>query len=778
MKSRTKTPPTRWWDIPAACLLLAALIVAASRLVATEWTNHLSMAHTLTFLGMLAGFALGQSIFSPRTSVIFGSAYGLFAILWQLGITLEGNVLWSDRLLVLGGRLLNGIGQLLRREAVTDPIFFLVCMTCLSWALAAHAAYTLTRHAHPWRAVLPTGLAMLIIHAANPYADSGPWYLAVYFFFSLVLLARLNYLHRATYWRQTRIQVPDTMVQDLAHIILLASISLILIAWIAPAPADALNAVGETWRRVTHSWRSAARERLSDAFASLRAVEEIVVIDYYGEKLSLGQGTELSEALILAVQTPPGERNNRYYWRARVYDHYTGGQWNNVAFSSTQTIPATGIGLALPELEGRKVLTLTFTPAIPIATLYTAPQPQWVDRPVRATLAHTPGGDGDLAALHAVDPLLSGETYQARSALSDVTIAQLRAAGDDYPAWVSGRYLQLDPTITPRTRELAREIAAGLDTPYDVVAAVTRYLRTRITYDETVPPLPTDQEILDWFLFDLQRGSCNYYASAEILMLRSLGIPARLAVGFSQGERQAQSNTYMVRQYDAHAWPEVYFPGLGWIEFEPTASEAPLNRPSGESSPGGVPDPSLFDEAQDDALEERLAELLAQADDPPYATAPTARADLETIAIMGASILILGLAVFAWQRNRRRGKLAPLPVLLEAGLRRINLQAPTILRNWTRHATRPPLLRAYQELNHALVRLGAPPHPADTPSERALALGDLLPTAAAPAQRLLAEYHATAYSSLPGDLQIAQRAGRDVRTLSWQAAIRQLRSRK
>jgi transglutaminase-like putative cysteine protease len=173
-----------------------------------------------------------------------------------------------------------------------------------------------------------------------------------------------------------------------------------------------------------------------------------------------------------------------------------------------------------------------------VQTFYVAPQPLWVSRPARADLAYNPDGTTDLSALHASPRLRAGQAYQVRSSISVATADQLRAAGTDYPRWVANRYLQLPPTITPRTRELARQVAAGLDNPYDIAIAVTDYLRAQISYADTTPSLDSDQEPLDWFLFDLRQGFCNYYASAEIVLLRSLGIPARLAVGFAQGTRQ------------------------------------------------------------------------------------------------------------------------------------------------------------------------------------------------------------------------------------------------
>ncbi len=772
-----RSTSARWWDLSAAFLLLAALLTAASRLVATEWVDHLTMIRTLTFLGMLAGLALGQSSFSPFQATAFALAYGLFAVPWQLGLTLGHDILWTERLIGLAGRMISALSLLARQEAVQDPLLFLCWTSSLFWALSVHAGYTLTRHAHPWRATLPAGLALLLIHNSDPYIASRAWYLAGYLFFSLLLLARLTHLRQLVHWRQIRAHVPHLMVLDLIHVILLAVALIVLLAWTIPALADALPVAREAWQDATRPWRTAMRERMDNAFASLRRTGALVAVaDYYGENMPLGRGSELTDALVLTVQGPPESGVGiRYYWRARVYDDYADGVWSSATLSTTQSVNPARFGLTFPELEGRRTLTFTFTSAVPIATLYAAPQPRWVSRSARADLARNPDGTADLVALHATPPLRAGETYQARSLLSSVSVAQLRAAGTDYPLWVTSRYLRLPSTVTPRTRQLARQIAAGLDNPYDVATAVTDYLRTNIRYSETVPPLVTDQELLDWFLFDLGQGFCNYYASAEVILLRSLGIPARVAVGFAQGERQAGSNTYLVRQHDAHTWPEVYFPDLGWVEFEPTVSQSPIYRLAGEGGPTGSAGPGDADRGE----RERLEQLLALEDEALSETAATGGLDSRTTAASWALFLALGLVVIAlaWRRRRRRGG-PPLPVLLEAGLRRFDLRPPAALRRWALRAVLPPLARAYMELNQALARLGAAPDPADTPAERAVALTRLLPVAADPVQRLLAEYHATAYGPRAGNLGIARQAGRDIRILSWRTKIRQLFARR
>jgi hypothetical protein len=347
---------------------------------------------------------------------------------------------------------------------------------------------------------------------------------------------------------------------------------------------------------------------------------------------------------------------------------------------------------------------------------------------------------------------------------------------------------------------LARQIASELDNPYDIAAAITTYLRTYIQYSETISAeRPPDQETVDWFLFDLREGYCTYYATAEVIMLRSLGIPARLAAGFSRGDRESGNNVYIVdknglrfrawskdrsvfvaRRSDAHAWPEVYFPEFGWIEFEPTTDQPPLQRPLGEDWSELDADSSPFSDLEE--FRYRWEELADQ-DVLPEGTgsASTSLLGAGSGARVAIWALILGLGLsliaFVW-RKRRPADLPPFPVLLEKGLHHFDLQSPAILSRWVLHTTLPLVARAYLEINYSLKRLGAAPAPADTPAERTASLSHLLPEATKPARRLLAEYHATAYSPRHGNPPVAREASRKVRALSWRTAIRRLIGRE
>lgn len=766
----------RWWDSLAVFLLLLALLTASGRLVATNWTDHLLQAQALVFLGALAGLALGQSRFRPAVALFFALAYGLFFVPWQLGhtLTVPDNGTWADRLTMLSDRLQVALAQLAARQDVEDPLLFLSLMYALFWGLGAWGGYVLTRRGDPWRAVLPAGIVALVVQAYDPHPRSRAGIIALYLFLVLLLWARTTYLRRRAGWQATRTPLAPFLGLEMTRAAFYVALGLVVVAWIFPAPADLLPTARRVWDRLSRPLTE-LQERLEPLFAPLRG-GTVVVGELYGPRLPLGLGSERSETVVLTVRAPSDyPMGVRFYWRARVYDLYADGVWR-ATFTADQPVTLENNSLAfpgrdghLPEWDGRWGAVFTYTTEFPISLLYLAPQPVWVDVPVQADLAESPDGALDLAALKAAPLLPAGTTYHARSALGAATVAQLRAAGTDYPQWVADRYLQLPDTLTPRTRELALQIAAGKETPYDIAVAVTEYLRANIRYSQTVPPVPRGREPLDWFLFDLRRGFCNYYASAEVVLLRSLGIPARLAVGFAPG--QWERGRYLVRDKDAHAWPEVYFPGYGWVEFEPTASQPPILRPSGEEAgeQEGREDRAGLRGLREWEREEDIEtppEALG-GEETPGATPPVAYTRILLRALVAGAVALLAYGIWRARRHLR----TPLPVLLERGMERMGVEPPPVVRRWAAYAVLPPVVQAYLEINRALARLGIPPSPAETPAERSARLLAQVPQAEPWVEQLLACYQAAIYGRGPADDPTARRAGRAIRLLSWRARL-------
>ncbi|MFC1935528.1 DUF4129 domain-containing transglutaminase family protein [Chloroflexota bacterium] len=184
----------------------------------------------------------------------------------------------------------------------------------------------------------------------------------------------------------------------------------------------------------------------------------------------------------------------------------------------------------------------------------------------------------DILSVRSQKRLFSSDEYSVTSSVSVATPQELREAGEEYPGWVRDLYLQLPDTLPERVVDLARDVAAEAETPYDKALAIRDYLHT-LPYRLDIPPPAFDADGVDHFLFNVGAGYSDYFASAMAVMLRAVGIPTRMAVGYSYGETDEQGNG-VVRDRNSHGWTEVFFPDYGWVEFEPTPGRERLHMAS------------------------------------------------------------------------------------------------------------------------------------------------------------------------------------------------------
>lgn len=773
-----KSPePARWWDLPAAAILLIALITASSRLVVTRWTDNLSIVQNLVVLGAIAGLALGQSKFSPTLAALFGFVYTIFVVPWQLGLTLSGSLPWAERLSLLAVRIVIVIKELSQKLPVTDSILFISLMALLYWSLSLAGGYMLTRHGNAWAAILPVGLTLLVINhwdSGSAQNRSRSFYLVIFLFTALVLVARTTFLQMYRHWQKTHTALPPQLGVDFISRSLVISTIILGLVWVTPTLADPLPVLEKATRPIQKAWEQ-FRENASNWVAPLRG-SGAGGSDYYGTSLALGRGSLLTDDPVFQVILPKNiPEESRLYWRANVYDNYTSGRWANTAGNPLSYI-ANDSTLRFPMAFDRWSDTFQVNLSIKTSTLFGPGQLIMTNEPGLVNYAMNSDGTIDLFSFRAVPALKPGEAYLVKASISKTNQTSLRKATGSYPDWVKQRYLQLPESISARTHQLARDITAGLETPYDKVVAITNYLRDNIEYVNTIPDPPANREPIDWFLFDLKQGFCNYYATAEVILLRSIGIPARWAVGYAEGTLSSDKTFYQVLQRDAHAWPEVYFSGLGWIEFEPTASQPVIVRPASEAT---TPDDSASANPATRDLPQMednyLDQMRNRGDSGPLNLPDQGAARMwRTILIVGISLAVIFLLLLITRTANRSGFFLRAPIYLEAAIMRMGFRPPDRIYHLARRAELNPLARAYLEINYGLSRIKHHPAVTDTPTERAVNLGKLAPQTTAPAQLLVQEYQITTFSQNTGDLNIARQAGADIRKITMQTRLKQL----
>jgi hypothetical protein len=279
------------------------------------------------------------------------------------------------------------------------------------------------------------------------------------------------------------------------------------------------------------------------------------------------------------------------HWRGIILANFDGRHWFNPAWRK-EVVTATPYGdyqFSPAELHGGRLMPLRYTVLMqPTATdaIFVAPRianlsGRFSDSASRPGAFAPPGFLVRDAAGSIYNPAHNAVTtlYDGFSFLPVIDPAQLRKVTPEFPQPIREVYLQLPSHLDPRIRKLAAETTSHSHNEYDRIIAISNYLDSHYRYTLNLQgPVPSDP--LANFLFVRRAGHCEYFATAMTIMLRTLGIPARYVTGFSPGEFNDVADDYIIRASDAHAWVEVYFPGNGWLTFDPT--------PAGNEKSGGL----------------------------------------------------------------------------------------------------------------------------------------------------------------------------------------------
>jgi len=754
--------PSRWWDPSSAALFILIILISVWRLTITDWTDNLGYIINLASVAALVGLALGASRFEKRGVRWLALGYTLVFIPRQLIAFYDNEIYIGERLVSVGGRLLVSIGEFIADKPVKDPLFFIALMGILYWAIALFSGYQLARHNNTLAAILPAGLTMLVIHQFDKGPADRLWIIALFLVAALTLIGRGKYLRDRIGWAKRRVQLAPETGPDLSMGALVGAAALILLAWSLPLDLTGAPALEQKWQDFTQPWR-ATRDRLGRAFDALEGEDAAERAESFRSSMSLGSRAAQGDATIFKVIAPPEATElPRLYWRARVYDRYENGLWSASTAATGEFSPEDD-ELSIPDLAGRTEFEFTVTSFTQHQAILSLPaQPVWISRPADVVAFPLPDGTRDLLFLQSFPFLEPGETFRVRAAMANPSIQELRAAGTDYPEWVTARYLQLPEDFSPRVRDYASQITFGLTNPYDITQTVTTVLRAQITYEPnlTLPAAGTD--LIEWFLFEGKQGYCNYYATSEVLMLRSLGVPARMAVGYAQGEvtegvqrpgeTEATAREYSIYRKHTHAWPEVYFPGIGWVEFEPTGNQSPLIRPATPHA-GLQPVPALPTEAPGEAPPPILpAEENASSSEPAPLTPQQA------FWMWAASILTFAVGIYFF--NRQFGLTTRAAEYVLSAVERRGERGPVWVRNAALFVLADPFERAFHSVNLNLRWMGQSPAPHLTPAERARALREIMPEASDEINILMGAYHASHYAPRGGDIRAARHASR------------------
>jgi transglutaminase-like putative cysteine protease len=691
--------------------LLALLLFSVTGSIdAAKWTDGLGLVTAAAFAGLVFGFVVAKLPLRGLLAHALMLVLALPVVATLGSLLLPGVLTFDEKLIVLQERTQVWFAKVAAGKEGSDSLIFVLQLTLVMWIISYVSTWFIYRRHQVWGAILPPGFALFF--NINSGVQNTTLYLVLYLLCALLLLVRLNLRALEEWWGRASIGYASDISFDFLLYGAVFAVLLMTVAWLVPASPPGpswfsfLEPLEEPWHGV--------EGQFTRIFNTLNAVGRPDSSAFIGTTLMIGGPVQLGQRPVMDIQSDAGR-----YWRASVYDKYTGIGW------ITTHLDSVNLSANDPRLDNsRDLLRVQVTQTIKIYLpeqniLYAAAQPVRFDLPTEVRFGRPPTSAAesdqfDFTLARSRSPLREGTTYHVASMLSVADEDSLRAAPIESSAWISSTYLQLPDNLPERVRSLAQSITEPYSNAYDKAAAIEAYLRTKIKYNDQVSAPPQGRDGVDYVLFDRPEGYCNYYASAMAVMLRTIGIPARVATGYTLGEYK--DGVFHVVEANAHAWPEVYFHGYGWIEFEPTANKPEIDRPK---KPDATPPPSNLDDV---AAQERLKR--ARQKDLEGEGAGTGSAGFspfgETFlsnpaawALTGGgliALLIVGaLAVRQWQRSRRIARLAPAAHVYENLLNRAR---------WL----------GVREEKHA------------TPFERARAIGDALPEARSQVESVAAMY--------------------------------------
>jgi transglutaminase-like putative cysteine protease len=293
----------------------------------------------------------------------------------------------------------------------------------------------------------------------------------------------------------------------------------------------------------------------------------------FSERVDLGTIASVKQdpQVVMRVELPerPGGMD-RLYLRGVAYDHYSGRSWTasrtgrrslGMSGDGTYIVRSAARGTERSSLSIQQDILLE---ALDTAVLFAAPFPESVS-------GDLPGVQSDgMAALYLPFPSSSRIRYSVVSRQPQLVLNDQTVPTPEYPRSILERYLQL-PELSDKVAELSQEVVRSAATPNERIIAVQDHLQRSYRYSLNVETAASLHPLED-FLFDSKSGYCEHYATAMVIMLRAVGVPARLVTGFLATEWNEFGGYFTVRQRDAHAWVEVYLASSGWMTFDPTPS--------------------------------------------------------------------------------------------------------------------------------------------------------------------------------------------------------------
>ncbi len=635
------------WEDWLTFLIVTVMFMSVVHSVdSANWVDEMPSLYPIGFSALIVGYALSRVHWPEFLLHPLALASGGALVFLQLLAIVPGATpaARTDELL---DRMYVWWSVVTQDGISTDPLPFIVLLLVILWLGSYVSSWAIFRWRNPWLGLIPGGIALMWNISFIPGQFSYSF--VVFVFGAVLLVMRLHVARKETEWERQRVVYPEFLSLSVLNATFWVAVALLILMLQMPLPSRSDSAAGR-WNDATAPLTSRLAP-LGRVFISVNAKKPIAVHNLE-DALALQGDIRLNDnqAVELDVEITP---EIAAFLRAQSFDEYTSSGWKVNVEGDLSLAPNERAGVPDDPATRRDVTVNVTVAGGSDDLLFSLGQPVASDTRAEANLGEDAA---DITSLEPRRRVRDGDTYSVTGSVSIASAEQLRAAGTDYPEWVTDRYLDVPGDLPRRVDRKAEEVVGELATPYDQAAAIERYLRT-FPNDFSVGATPPGRDAVDYFLFDVQRGYFDYHASAMAVLLRTLGIPARVATGYVVDPlyRVGESETrYELTEKSAYAWPEVYFPEAGWVEFNPTPSQPLINRPGAAPEPAGGRgsdrDPTL---APEEDIDLGINDPIQQPADDLAATdgggSNSWRAVVTLAIVGGIAALLLGAGRFAWE---------------------------------------------------------------------------------------------------------------------------------
>ncbi len=553
-----------WVDVLLSFSILASMVYILEN---ASWVWNPPALIGLLFVGVVTGTLLGKTrwpmIFNLLYILIIGMAIGTQYIAKVIVPGIDSFWVWLElsnwQIFLFIERFHGWLEIILTRKIIYDQGFWEFLMIIVTWFTSAWLLLCLQRKKHPTIGLIPILFAIGYV----THQDKNPIFLfLIVLFLSMILLHSRDYQHIEADWQKKKLDFPEQLWLEKSSLVIYLSVFVLLFSSLTSflITKEGLQDIREWVKGLTEPDVVENTRPFNNAQFTRPEIQEggsafLAPIDM----AHVGAPLPLVEGIVMRVRVmDPTPRP----WRMAIYDRYTGQGWNEAAMDELRAARELDI-----DQEGRKALLQRFT-------LY---------RKSDARLFAA--GEAVQAISDGVQivPLINDEShivigvvqrYELISMVPNVHTNMLKKVEGSIPQEIKDVYLQLPDTIPQRVYQQSQRLFADEPSYYEKVIRVQDYIRQVVPYDLETPAPSENQDVVDYFLFEAESGFCTYYASAMAVLLRIEGIPTRVVTGYAPGIYVVEEGHFEVTGDLAHAWVEVYFPGYGWIPFEPTPFQA------------------------------------------------------------------------------------------------------------------------------------------------------------------------------------------------------------